>query len=111
MRQTYFSRSGDAQEVDKANVLVANDLDLVDQTKATEIVAEHFLGDILVETAEINVPARIALLDCECHCARDSRRLAPADLELLTVQRELLDERIRVERGSGGSVQEGQENA
>jgi len=49
--------------VNKANVLVADDLDLVDETEPTEIVSELLFGDGLVETAEVDVAACVALGD------------------------------------------------
>jgi hypothetical protein len=101
---------GDAEEVDEADVLVADDLDLVDEPEAGEVVAELLLGHALVESAEVDVPAGVALADRECDLLRHGRGLAPADLELLAVKRELLDRCVRVELRGGRAVEEAQEH-
>ena len=49
--------------MNKANVLVPDDLNLVDEAKSTAIVPELLFGDRLVETAEVDVPTRVALAD------------------------------------------------
>jgi hypothetical protein len=47
--------------VNKADVLVAHDLNLVDRAEAAEVVAELFLGRALVEATEVDVTTCIGL--------------------------------------------------
>ena len=44
-----LGRNRNAEEVDKSNVLVADDLDLVDETEVAKVIAEFLLGRTLVE--------------------------------------------------------------
>ena len=60
---TNLCSDGDRQEMNKANVLVPDDLDLVDEPESTGIVPELLFGDGLVETAEVDVPTCVALAD------------------------------------------------
>jgi hypothetical protein len=97
--------------VHEPNVLVPDDLDLIDESETTEIVSQLLLRQVVVKTSYINVPARIALTDSEPDLGRDRGRFAPADFELLTVQRQFLNGGIGMEGSGSTSVQEGQENA
>ena len=101
---------GDGEEVDETDVLVAHNLHLVDQAEAREVITQLLLGHCLVEPAEVHVATSVALLDRERNLRGHGRRLAPADLELLAVQRELLDERIGVEGCGRRAVEEGKED-
>ena len=55
--------NGDTEEVDEADVLVPNDLDLIDQIKPAEIVPQLFFCRGLIQPAEIHIPAGVAPLD------------------------------------------------
>ena len=105
-----LGRNRNAEEVDKANVLVADNLDLVDETEATKVIAELLLGRTLVEPTKIDVTACIALADSEGDLARDRGRLAPTNLEFLAMQRKLFDGGIGVERACSGAIKEREEN-
>lgn len=108
--RSYLGSNGDAQEMDESNVLVAHNLDLVNEAESAELISELLLGHILVEASNVDVPARIALANGKCHLCRDRRRLAPTDLELLRVQRQFLDGSIGVESCCGLAVEEGEED-
>ena len=96
--------------MDKANVLVTDNFDLVNETEATKVIAELFLGRTLIEPTKIDVTACIALAYSEGNLARDWGRLAPTNLELLTMQRKLFDGGIGVERACSRAIKEGEEN-
>ena len=49
----------------KPDVLIPNNLHLVDETEAAEILPKRLLCEALVEVTKVNVPACIALLDSE----------------------------------------------
>lgn len=97
--------------MDKADVLVPDDLDLIDRTEPAEVVSQRLLGDGLVEVAEVDVSRRAVLLDGQHDGRRDRARLAPPDLEFLAVELDLSHERVGVESGGGGRVDEGDEGA
>jgi hypothetical protein len=97
--------------VHEADVLVPDDLDLVDEAEAGEVVPELLLRHVLVQAAEVHVPAGVALADRQRDLLRDRARLAPADLELLAVEGELLDRRVRMKGGGGGALEEREEDA
>lgn len=46
--RTDFRRNGDAEEVDEANVLIPDDLDLIDQTEPAEIIPQLFFSRVLI---------------------------------------------------------------
>jgi hypothetical protein len=96
--------------VDKANVLVTDNLDLVDKTEAAKVIAELLLGRALVEPTKIDVTACVALADSEGNLTGNGGRLAPTNLELLAMQRELFDGGIGVERAGSRTIEEGKEN-
>ena len=48
----------------ESNILVAHDLDLVDQAELGELVAEGLLGEALIEAAEVDVARGAGLGDC-----------------------------------------------
>jgi hypothetical protein len=97
--------------VNKTDVLVTDNLDLIDQTKAAKVVTELFLRRTLIQSTEIDIAARVALTDGERDLAGHRRRLAPSNLELLTVERELFDGGIGMKRRSSCTIEEGKENA
>ena len=55
--------NGDTKEVDEADVLVPNNLDLIDQIEPAEIVPQLFFGRVLIQPVEIHIPAGVAPLD------------------------------------------------
>lgn len=97
--------------MNESNVLITNNLHLINQSKATQIIPQLLFSDILIQSAEVDIPAGVALLDSQRNLARHRRRLSPTDLELLSVKGELLDQSVRVERGGGSAVQERKEYA
>ena len=97
--------------MDEPNVLVADDLDLVDEAEALQVVAQQLLRQPLVEATQVHVAAGIALLDRERHLLRHRAGLAPTNLELLAMKRKLLDCGVGVEEASSLLVQEGEEDA
>lgn len=97
--------------MDEANVLVPNDLDLIDEAKAAQIVSQLLLSHSLVQSTQVDVATGVALLDALEDLARNRACLAPADLELVAVESKLLDGGVRVEGGSGGAIKEGDEDA
>lgn len=97
--------------MDEPNVLVPDDLDLVNETKAAQLVAELLLRHALVKSTEVDIPAGIALADGQSNLSRDRRGLAPANLQLLPVQRQFLDSGVGVEGSGGSTVKEGKEDA
>lgn len=102
--RTNLGSDGNAQEMDKTDVLISDYLDLVDKTKAAQVIPQHLLGHVLVQSTKVHVPTRVALADSQCDLAWHRRRLPPTDLELLSVKSQLLDSSIRVECRSRGAV-------
>ena len=96
--------------MDETNVLVPNDLYLINQTKPAEVVPQLFLGRVLVQTAKIHVSAGVALLNCQGDLAGNWGRFSPTDFQFLSMQRQLLDDRISVKLSRSRSIQEGQED-
>jgi hypothetical protein len=60
----------DAQKVNKTDVLVMDNLDLIDQAKAAKVVAELLLCCTLIWPAKINIAACIALANGEHNLAQ-----------------------------------------
>ena len=83
--RTNLRRDGDAEEVDETNILVSDDLDLINQTEPTEVIPQLFFGRVLVQTTEIDVPAGVALLNCQCDLTGNRGGLSPTNLQLLPV--------------------------
>ena len=104
---TNLCRNGDAKEVDEADVLIPDDLDLINQTEPAEIISQLFFGRVFIQTTEVHVPAGIALLNCQSDLAGNWGGLSPANLQLLSVQRQFLNNRIGIELGGYLGVQEG----
>ena len=97
--------------MNKANVLVPDNLDLVDEPESTEIVSELLFGDGLVKTAKVDVPACIALADGQGDLTGDGAGLSPANLEFLAMENELFDGGIGVECGRCGTIEERDKDA
>ena len=102
--------SGDGEEMDEADTLVPDNLDLVDEPKAAKIVTQLCFGNVFVQAAEIDVARGITLLDSEKDRRWHGAGLSPSDLEFDTMQRELLEGGIGVERSSGSTIEEGNES-
>ena len=97
---------GDREEMDEADALVPDNLDLVDETEAAKIVTQLCFGNIFVQAAEIDVARGIALLDSEKDRRWHGAGFSPADLEFDTVQRYLLEGGIGVESSGGSTIEE-----
>ena len=95
----------------KADVLVTDNLDLIDQAKAAKVVPELLLCRTVVQSTEIDVAACIALADGQRDLAWHGRRLAPSNLELLAMEGELFDSGVGMKRRSSGAIEEREENA
>jgi hypothetical protein len=83
--------------VNKTDVLITDNLDLIDQAKAAKVVAELLLRRTLIQPAEINM-------------ARHGRRLAPSNLKHLAVEGELFDSGIGMKCRSSGTTEKRKEN-
>jgi hypothetical protein len=111
VKEAYLCGDRDAQEMNKTDVLVTDNLDLINQAKAAKVVAELLLCRTLVQPAEIDIAACIALANGERNLARHGRRLAPSNLELLAVEGKFLDGGIRMKCRGSGTIEEGKKNA
>ena len=74
-RKNYLDCNSNTHKVNKTNVLVANNLDLIDQAKAAQIMSQMF-----VQSTQINVPTSIALAYGESNLSGNRPRFAPTDL-------------------------------
>jgi hypothetical protein len=97
--------------MDKSNVFVSDNLNLINQAESRQVVTQHFLGHRLIQSSEIDVSGCIALGNAKHHLRRNWTSLAPTDLEFLVVKRKFFDCRISMESGSGSSIQERDEHA
>jgi hypothetical protein len=97
--------------VHKTDVFITDDLNLIDQAKAAEVVTELLLCRALIKSAEIDITACVALTDGQRDLAWHGRRLAPSNLELLAMEGKFFDRGIGMERGGSGAIEEREENA
>lgn len=97
--------------MDKPNVLVSNNFDLIDRTEALELVSEVLLGGGIGQVAYEDISSGLLVRDGALNRRRQTAGLTPSNLEFLAVKSELLDLSVGVERRSGGSIKEGDENA
>ena len=88
----------------EADVLVAHDLDLVDQPETAEVVTQLLLRSVVIESAEIDVPTCVALTDREGDLAGNRRRLSPTDLKLLPVKGKFFDRGVSMERRGSRAI-------
>ena len=102
--KTNLRGNRDTEEVDETNVLVPNDLDLIDQTEPAEIIPQLFFGRVLIQPAEIHVPAGIALLDRQRDLAGNWGGFSPTNLQLLSVEGQFLHDRVGIELSGGRGV-------
>ena len=79
--------------------------------RQTEILAKLLLGDVLGQVSEVDVAGGAGLLHGQSDRGRDLRGLAPANLQLLAMERQLLNKSVCVESGGSCAVEEGQEDA
>ena len=54
----------------KADILVTDDFDLINEPKATEVVTELLLGGAIIQPAKIDIAACVALADGQGDLAR-----------------------------------------
>lgn len=99
------------QEVDKADALLADQLDGINGTELAQVGPQLLLGDIFGEVAKVDIPGRTGLLNGQGDGSRHLGGLSPTDLDILTLDGELLQDGIRMEVGSRRAVQEGDEGA
>ncbi|KAH6604270.1 hypothetical protein Trco_007716 [Trichoderma cornu-damae] len=102
---------GDGQVVDEGDALLADNLDGVDGAKLAEVLAQLLVGHLFGEVAQVHVPGGAGLLNGQRHRRGHLGGLAPADLDVLALDAELLEDGIGVEVGGGAGVQEGDEGA
>ena len=102
----YLGSYCNTQKVYKPDILVLDDLHLVDKPKPTHIVSELLLCRTLVQLTKVYISAHVALLDHQLHLHAHRGRLPPANLELLSVQRQLLNCRVGMEGSSSGCIKE-----
>lgn len=97
--------------MDETDVLVPNNFDLVNQTEPAKIIPQLLFGGVLVQTAEIYISARIALLNRQSDLAGNRGRLSPANLQFLSMQGQFFYYSVGVELSGSGGIQEGQKDA
>ncbi len=97
--------------MNETDVFVPNDLHLVDEPEPAKVVPQHFLCHALIQSSDVNVPACTILLNRSGNSTRNGTRLAPPNLELLSVKTKLFEARVGVESSGCRSVQEAEENA
>lgn len=102
---------GDREVVDKGDVLLTDDLDGVNGAKLAQILTEFLIGHLLGQVTQVHISRGTRLLDSQSNRGRHLGRLAPTNLDILTLDAELFQDGIRVEVGGGASVQEGDEGA
>lgn len=102
---------GNGQEVHKGNVLLAHNLDGINGTKLAEILTKFLLGNVLGQVAEVHISGSTRLLNSQVNRGGHLRGLAPADLDILSLDAELFQDGIRVEVSGRGGVQERDEGA
>jgi hypothetical protein len=95
----------------KSDTFIPDDLHLIDQPEATQVVPQLLFRDALVQSAQINISTGVALRDCQGDLCGDRARLPPADLQFLAMEREFFDGSVSVECCGCVSVQEGKKNA
>lgn len=107
---THLHGNGNTQEVDKTDVLVSNNLDLINIPKRRANSSEILFGSRLIEITDKHIPSRLRFGDRSTDVTGQVRGMTPFDDELLTTQSKLFDRSIG-EKGSGSrSVQEGDED-
>jgi hypothetical protein len=59
-----------AQKVNKPDVLITDDFDLVNEPKATEVITELLLSGAIIKPTEIDITTGVALADGQRDLAR-----------------------------------------
>ena len=83
--QTNLGGDGDVEKMDETNVHVPNDLDPVHQTEPAEVIPQLFFGHVLIQIAEVHVPAAVSSLDRRRDLVGNWGRFSPTYLQLLSV--------------------------
>ena len=96
--------------MDETNALVPDDLDLINQAQPAKVTPQQFFSRVLIQFSEIHDPAGVVLLNRQTDLAWNRGRLSPTNLQLLSVQGQLLDDSVCIKVGIGGDTQEGQED-
>ena len=76
----------DTQEMDKTDVLVLDDLDLINQAEPAEVIPQLFFSHVLIQPPKVHVPAGVALLNHQGDLAGNWGGLSPTNLQLLSMQ-------------------------
>lgn len=97
---------GNGEIVDESNAFFSDNLDSVNRTKLAQVVANLLLGDLLRQVTKVDVAGSARLLDSERDRSGNLRGLAPANLDILTLDAELFQNGVRVEVGGGAGVKE-----
>ena len=101
----------DRQEVYKADVLVADDLDLINVTIAGEAVAKGFFGEAIVQIAKVDIASSTMLLNGLHDRRRNDSRLAPSNAQLLIVKVNFAQLSIGMEGSGDVRIKERDESA
>ena len=104
-----FHRVTNGQEVDESNSLLLDDLYGIDGTELAQLLPQLILTHFLGQVTKVDVARCARLLYCECHGCRNLRRLPPADLDVISLDRKFLQDRVGVEVGGRVAVEEGNE--
>lgn len=99
-----LDRSCNRQEMNEADVFVADDFDLIDRSVPAEVIPQALLSDGLLEVAEIDVPGGPVLLDSHYDVDRDCTGFSPSNLQFLSMELDLAHQSIRVKGGSRGRI-------
>lgn len=99
------------QEVDKGNVLLPDDLDRVNGTELSKILAQLLVANLFGEVTQIDISRGARLLNSQSDRGRDLGGLAPANLDVLALDAELFQDGIRVEVGGSIGIEERDEGA
>lgn len=99
------------QEVNKSDCLFTDNLDCIDGAELAQILAQLILGNVFRQITKVNISRSARLLHGECNRRGDLRRLAPADLDILPTDSQLLKDGIRVEVRGRSTIQERDERA
>lgn len=102
---------GDRQEVNKGNVLFADNLNRVNSTKLSKILPDLLIRDVFGQVAQVDISRSARLLNSKSHRGRHLRRLAPTNLDVLSLDAELFQDGIGVEVGGRAGIQKGDEGA
>src|SRR5215472_12050856 len=97
--------------MDKGDTLLAHNLDGVDWSKLAKIFTQLLFGDILWQITKIDIAGGTRLLDGQRDRSRNLRRLSPSYFDVLSFDRKLLEDSVRVKMGGGATIEEGDKGA